>query len=267
MNGFYWNFTSCIRSENRTEITSAIVNLVEQEIGYSRLSQLPYLVVNMKKIRHIPMWERPPLLIIGLGVGREGWTIIKTYPNDWLFLRIPSRERPRLSKLAMQLKCDAFHYRVIRDEESLLLEANSRGDFQFNSTNNPQFSLIEVSESLHRAMQVNQDPEIVRKKAEYHAEWNRQKADGKMNVQLLASLLDELKEGDAERIDTALAKILDYYQYYWQNYDLFNQAYANFQQLEKMNVQLLYFQPPDNYLRTLPNYYKEPEEYWYEEEL
>ena len=192
----YNNITTCIKSDNLDVIEQALTLVLEKE--GCRLIPKPPLSQNPKPLIQELLstsWKMDPYLwVIGLTVGNLGWSIIKTsiktYPNDWLFLRIPSRERPRLSKLAMELKCDAFHYRVIRDDESLLLEANSRGNFQFNSTNNPQFSLIEVSESLHRAMQVNQDPEIVRKKAEYHAEFNRQKADGKINVQLLAAMLD-----------------------------------------------------------------------------
>ena len=202
-----------------------------------------------------------------MGLGRDGWTIIKTYPNDWFFLRTPDGERPRLSALAMQLKCDAFHYRVVNDLDGLLVEANSIGNFRFDSTNDPDFSLINVSESLREAMQVNQNPEIVKKKAEYNAELNRQKSEGKTNFQLLANMSDALREGDAERIDIALGKVIAPYKHYWQNYDLLYQVYANFQQLEEMNVQLLYFYPPDNYLQTLPRYDEQSEEDWDEEEF
>ena len=47
--------------------------------------------------------------------------------------------------------------------------------------------------------------------------------------------------------------------------------FNNAQWLEQMNIKLLYFLPPDNYLDTLPRYNDEPDEYydllsghWYE---
>jgi len=203
--------------------------------------------------------ERPPLLIVGLGIGREGWTIIKTYPNDWFFLRTPDGQRPRLSALAIQLKCDAFHYRVFQDTESLLVEANSNGKFRFDSTNKPSFSLIEVSERVRKAMLVKQYPEIIRKEVVFKTEYDKQKSRGEFDRELLVSMSEGL-EDEAEQIDIALANTIDPFQYYWQTYDLYRQVYCNFQQLDNMNVKFLYFQPPNNYIRTLPSYHDQTEE-------
>lgn len=257
----YWNFTSCIHSSSRNQIRSAIIDLLEQEQGCRVLPNLPYLVLNTEKIKQLNILERNPLLIVALGIGREGWTIIKTYPNDWFFLRTPDGVRPRLSALAMQLKCDAFHYRVINDVEGLLVEADSNGEFRFDSTEQPHFSLIEVSKSLNEVMQINQSAELIKIKAEYQTEFERQRARGEFDLQLLASMSDKFQEGDAERIDVALAKLIDPFQAYWQIYDLFEQVYNNFQHLNEMDVKFLCFKPPNNYLRTLPSYYEQPEEY------
>lgn len=48
-------------------------------------------------------------------------------------------------------------------------------------------------------------------------------------------------------------------------------VYNNARWLEQMNIKLLYFLPPDNYLNTLPRYNDEPDEdydllsgHWYE---
>lgn len=97
----------------------------------------------------------------------------------------------RLSTLAVQLGCDAFHYRVVRNFCGILLEANDTGRTFLTGWNDiegvddmeeierfyeekidkpddePQFSLLEVSESIQAAMRVNDDPEIARKEAEY----------------------------------------------------------------------------------------------------
>jgi hypothetical protein len=69
-------------------------------------------------------------------------------------------------------------------------------------------------------------------------------------LQLLANMSDELQKGDAKLVDIALAKSIDPFEKFCQNYDLFDRVYNNVQQLEEMNVKLLYLQPPNNYLRT-----------------
>lgn len=254
MYDFYWNFTSCVRSDSRNNIRWAIINLLEREIGCYLLPKLPYLVINTEKLRWLTISERPPLLMVGLGIGREGWTIIKTYPNDWFFLRTPDGKRPRLSALAMKLKCDAFHFRVINGMEGLLLETDSNGKFRFDCTKDPSFSLIEISERLQKAMLVKQNPEIIRRESVFLAEFNKQKAKGKIDLELLANMSEGLGESSLEQIDTALAITIDPFQNYWHSYDLFDQIYNNYNQLEEMNVKFLYFYPPDNYLQTLPIY-------------
>lgn len=267
MHGFYYNFTTYIRSDNQAAVAEAIINLLSQEEGCYPLPQLPALKVEIEKLRYPNIGQRPPLLITGLGIGQQGWTIVKTYPNEWLFLRAPGSDRPRLSTLTMRLECDAFYYRVVDDFDGLLLETDAKGIFRFNSTESPQFSLIEVPESFQQAMQVNQNPEILRIKALERlsdAEILRE-VEGTMDTQQLAELGSELQRGDAERTDIALAKEIDPFQGRWYCFDLFYKAYTNYQQLEEMNVQLLYFQPPENYLRTLPRYDEETEEYWDEE--
>lgn len=262
MYGYCSNFTSCIRSNSRNAIRAAIINLLEQEHGCYLLPSLPYLVLNTDKLRWFHINERPPLLIIGLGIGHEGWTIIKTYPNDWFFLRTPDGTRPRLSALAMQLKCDAFHYRVFQDMESLLVEADFHGKFRFDSTHEPIFSLIKVSDPVKKAMLVKQYPEIIRREAVFKAEYSKQKERGIFDRELLTNMSSNLGESNAEQIDIALANTIDPFQYYWRIHDIYNQVYYDFQKLDEMNVKFLYFQPPKNYLRTLPTYRPQPEDFW-----
>lgn len=108
-------------------------------------------------------------------------------------------------------------------------------------------------------VKIFQDPKLIKRKSEYQAEFKRQKARGKFDLQLLASISDEFQEGDAERIDIALAKLIDPFRNYWQIYDLYEQVYNNFQHIHEMNVKLLSFKPPNNYTRTLPSYHKEIE--------
>lgn len=59
MLGVYWNFTTCIRSDNLDTIAQAITHLLEQEEGCCRLTQLPQLATDLKQLRDLPAWERP----------------------------------------------------------------------------------------------------------------------------------------------------------------------------------------------------------------
>lgn len=274
----YWNFTSCIHTDSRNKIRSAIINLFEQEQECFFLPKTPYLILNPEEIEInyfyqiflVNPYKRPPLLIVGLGIGREGWTIIKTYPNDWLFLRTPDGKRPRLSALAMQLKCDAFHYRVTNDIESLLLEADSRGEFKIQHHGEKiNFSLIKVSKSFHKAMNINQSLEVKRIRAIYENiiiknELERMKTGEIGRLQVPNYIWHELEISDCERIDKSLMRALDPFEYYWQTYDLFEEVYCDFQKLNEMNIKLMYFHPPKNYLKSLPIYREQIEDYWHE---
>ena len=42
----YWNFTSCIRTDSRNKIRSAIINLFEREQECLFLPKIPYLILN-----------------------------------------------------------------------------------------------------------------------------------------------------------------------------------------------------------------------------
>ncbi|WP_013323668.1 hypothetical protein [Gloeothece verrucosa] len=225
MDGFYCNFTSYIHADNRDTVAEALIEVLVKEPDCYLLPQLPDLKFDLEQLSHLRIGERPPLLIVGLGIGRSGWTVVKTYPNEWLFLRAPGTDHPRLSTLAMQLGCEAFFYRVMHDEDGVLLEVDRTGNFRFDTSFEPQFSLIEVPGSFQVAIRVNQQPEIY-----------------------------EFAEGDAERIDIALAKTIDLYQGRWYCYDLFKEVYSNWKELEQTNIKLLGFQLPNNYLKTLPKY-------------
>ncbi|YAG11922.1 hypothetical protein NSTC745_01189 [Nostoc sp. DSM 114161] len=57
----YWNFTTCIRSDNFAAIADAMTHLLEQEVGCRRLTQLPEITIDSQKLRYLPAWERPRL--------------------------------------------------------------------------------------------------------------------------------------------------------------------------------------------------------------
>ena len=128
------------------------------------------------------------------------------------------------------------------------MEVDSQGNFRFDYTKFPQFSLIDVPKAFFEAM------EIAKEKTDGGYFWG-DKCSG-------------------ELINIALAESTNSCQDFWNNDDLFYTVYRNAQYLKEMNIQLLYFLPPDNYLRTLPRYYDEPDESydqlvepWYESPL
>ena len=115
----YTSFTSYINSDNLLRIAQTITNLLTREKNCYLLSRLPYLAINIEELYRRGMSERPPLLVVALSSGGNGWTTVRTYPNEWLFLRA-NNNRPRLSEIAMQLECKAFYYRVIYESDNLL---------------------------------------------------------------------------------------------------------------------------------------------------
>jgi hypothetical protein len=266
----YFNFTTGIRSDNLAAIAQAVTHLLEQEEGCRLITQIPQLAIDLEQLRDLPVWERPRLWIFALFSGRGGWTIVKTWPVEWLCQRAIGASRLRLSALAMQLGCDAFHFRVTRDINGILLEADAKGcifisgwndyegansddeihqfyDEQIDASDDliSQFSLLKVPQSMQAAMRVNEDPEIARKKAEY-----KRLTEENRDSELIVHLMDEVYTGYAERIDKALAEVVDKSKSCWYLNDLLYNAYAEPRQLEDMGVQLLYFQPPTTYNPT-----------------
>lgn len=262
----YLNFTTCIRSDNIAAIAHATTHLLEQESGCHRLTQRPQLTIDVEQLRCLRIWERPRLWVVSLCKGEGGWTIVKTWPNELLCARASGASRPRLSGLAMQLGCDAFHFRVVRDICGILLEADATGHIFLSGWNDyegvnsldethqfyeeqidlpeqiSQFSLLEVPQPMQEAMRVHEDAEIAKKEAEYG--WLLAEDP---DSELLVNLQDEVEKGYAERIDNALAEVIDKSKSCWYLGDLLYLAYAESQQLEDQGVQLLYFQPPTTY--------------------
>ena len=239
----YTCFTSYINSDNSPHIEQTIVNLLTNEKDCQLLSSLPYLAINIEQLDR-NMFERPPLIIVALAVGKNGWTTVRTYPNEWLFLRA-NGIHPRLSDIAIQLECNAFYYRVIHDSNNLLMEVDLLGNYRFDYTAFPQFSLINISKAFAEIMKIA-----------------KEKPHG-------GYLWEDKCSG--ELITIALAELINPNQNRWDNDDLYYMVYENFRRLEQMNIKLLYFLPPDNYLTTLPRYNDEPDEHydllkgqWYE---
>ncbi|MEH2433233.1 MAG: hypothetical protein V7K25_03105 [Nostoc sp.] len=265
----YANYTTCIRSDNFDAIEQEVTRLLEQEPDCLRIPQPPQLVCNLdeylwevivRKLGIVCFFNGTGGWIVGFFAGEGGWTIVKTWPVDLLCVRAEGASRPRLSALAMELGCDAFHFRVTRDDNGILLETDATGHIFISGCVNaeesesdqfydeqvdapglpPQFSLLHVPQLMEWAMRVNVDPEIARIEAEYE----RLLVEAP-DSELLFNLEDEVFKGYAERIDNALAEVIDKSKSWY--VDLAYDVYTKPQSLEAKGVRLLYFQPPTTY--------------------
>ncbi|MBD2168191.1 hypothetical protein H6G04_27795 [Calothrix membranacea FACHB-236] len=118
------NYTTCIQSNNLDSIELAITRIFELE-GCRRISQPPQPLSN-EELRQTPWLLLPDLWIVGLFVSTPGWTIVKTEPNELLCRRARGAARPRLSELAMQIGCNAFHFGAY-GHDGILLEVDAMG--------------------------------------------------------------------------------------------------------------------------------------------
>ena len=265
---FKWsNATTCIRSNELTVIAQAVSHLLEQEEGCHCISQPPQSTDDLEQLYYHPEYTASYLWMVGLFPRDNGWTIVKTWPFGLFCQRAASANRPRLSALAMQLRCDAFHFWVSRSLNIILLEADATGrtftsgcvDIENDDKERfykeiidmpgmrSQFSLLKVSEALQAAMRVNEAPELERKRAE----WQQLIESENPDPDLLLELDIEVEPVCGERIDHALAKVIDSSKSTskscWDLLELVYYAYAEPEQLEAFGAQLLYFQPPMTY--------------------
>ena len=257
----YWNFTTCLRCDDLTAIEQAVTSLLEQEQGCRRLSQLPPLVGSLEQLQaQHPSDQSCHVWIVSLFPGNDGWTIVKTWPTELLCHPVAIEDRPRLSALAMQLGCDAFHLGVDASLWGFLLEANTAGCIYVSGTYGPniyseqfyqqpidapdwmkQFSILEVPEQIQAAMQVNQDPKLQQRLAELE-----RLAEENPNLKYDFDWECEVYQGYTERIDQALATVMSSSDA-WYLADLAYRAYANLEKLTVAGSHLLCFRLPFDY--------------------
>jgi hypothetical protein len=260
----YWNFTTCIDFNELDALEREISQLLEQEEGCHRLLQLPQLNCAPEQLRlNYPEAKLPDLWIVGLFEAANDWTVIKTFPTGLLCKRALGAERPRLSYLSERLNCNSFHLEVYEDVGGFLFEADASGhtfldgcggagypdDFRFYDEEQvdlpdliQQFSLIDVPESMHEAMKINESPEV--KTRQSLIEWLAESPDDADEYYDL--ILEE--PGYTQRIDLALADLIDPERDYWFLKDnLAYKVYNEPQELEAVCARLLYFHPPTSY--------------------
>jgi hypothetical protein len=238
----YWNDTVCINCNDLSFIEKHITHLLEQE-GCRRLNQI-FQVPNSE--RRPNNWQPGSPLTITLSKSQSGWTVLNTSPTRFFCERAKSINRLRLSVLAMELGCDAFYFGVYDRLLGILLEVDAQGQtfisgspdvrvkvhtFYGEQINDPElasdFHRLQVPEAFQKAMQANQEPELLRKQAEW---WN------------FSDLYDDedFQKGHSERIDEALQDAIGCLN----RYDITDLEIGHRSGVESIK---LYFQLPDGY--------------------
>lgn len=115
----YGNRVTCIQSDNLELIEQVLIDSLEKE-GCLFISQPPsdYSPLN------------PYIWVFGLYRSQicPGWTVIKNSAPHFFASSRKGNNTPRLSDLAMEIGCDAFHHRVWGDYWGVLLEVTECGE-------------------------------------------------------------------------------------------------------------------------------------------
>jgi len=264
----YCNHTTCLRSDNLDLIEQAITSILEQE-GYHFIPQpaLPKNDLPVMQVLCSLHWEVTPYLgMVGLFPGNLGWTLVKTQPPELLCQRARGAAKPRLAELAIQSRCDGFHYRIYDDYCGALLEADASGqifvsgywdcydikdmklyDEQITELSaGLNFFLLDVPEEIRTIGRDFRSPEAIqRRKKELSILMQQERAD---RVEALAKFKAEWEELDKSSFqidDERLGRMLvglDRYRDYWYQHNLYYKVYTKQQQLAADGVRLLYFQ-------------------------
>ncbi|MEH1874716.1 hypothetical protein [Nostoc sp.] len=261
----YSNCNTCVWSDNLDLIEQTLTRIFEQE-GCRRIPKPP-LPQNslpvMKTLFSLPWKITPYLWVIGLFVGNQGWTIVQTEPSELLCRRARDTIRPRLSSLAMQTGCDAFHYMVYDRTWGALLESDASGrtfasgdvdcydiekmkfydELVTERTGGLDFFLLNVPEELQAVARIRINYEERKRRQEELIPLMRQSGEAGEKAE---SEWEKLCKSSFEIQDEALGLALLgrlHYRDYWHLYSLPYKAYAVPQQLEADGARLLYFQP------------------------
>jgi hypothetical protein len=269
MKRYYWNYTSCIQSDNFDAIGLAIICLLSEE-GYRYLPNPPQPPDPkiLKKCKY-PWQTLPNLAIVGLFVGAKGWTIIKTSPMELLCRRVRGANCLGLSALAIELGCEAFHYSAYSGFQGILVEVDASGNTlvsgwakdrlpQGNFYGEPvrdenlQFYLLNVSEEMQAAVKEEEnDEEYDRMLAELEQLFDQDREKSEDDEEINWRLFDLEDEIEAfkhtfQLVDEALEKVMGSAYWHPKDKNIISQAFAEQKQLEKDGSRILFFQTPPN---------------------
>jgi hypothetical protein len=276
----YWNYVSCIQSDNLDDIELAITHLLEEE-GYRRLPDPPQSPDHKILEKCIYPWQTVPnLAIVVLFVGANGWTIVKTSPMELLCRRVQGATRLGLSTLAIQLGCGAFHFSAYSGSYGIFAEVDPRGSTFVSGwaeeylredkfygepvmDQDLQFRLLKVSEEMQAAAKEKPDFEkykrMVTELNQFIDQESQKSENGEeINFSLLGDLEDKVEnfKHTFQLVDEALGKVMGspYWNQrvmgspYWhpQNKNIIYLAFAEQQKLEEDGARILFFQTPPN---------------------
>ena len=259
----YSNCNTCVWSDNLDLIEQTLTRIFEQE-GCRRIPKPP-LPQNslpvMKTLVSRPWKITPYLWVIGLFVGNQGWTIVQTQPSELLCRRARDTIRPRLSSLAIQAGCNAFHYMVHDRTWGALLEADASGrtfvsgELDCYEVEKMKFYDEPVTErtgGLHLLNLPSELQAVASIRINYE-ERERRKSEliplmrqSGETAEEAESEYEELCKSKFEIQDEALGQTLIGSLRYWDYWHLHNLVYLAYtvpQQLEAGGARLLYFQP------------------------
>lgn len=259
-----WNFTGCMEYDDLDSLKLNLINLFEKQgatyLGNTIASKA--LHDSLPKQWKHPADQSSSIWIVGLYPGNNGWTIAKTYPSELLCHSVIDGHEyySQLSALTFQLKCNAFHLSLYGGICGFLLEADARGKNHISGSffseeihltyykqaiQTPgqfkKFSLLNVSESLEKALAVNQSSELKKKLDEINMLIaNNPELEYDWDVSI------ELDRDYTERIDIEMKNIMDNSDYWYIN-NLANAISNNPYNIDFKSMSLLYFTPPKDY--------------------
>jgi hypothetical protein len=262
----YSNETICINCNDLDLIEQRIVYLLEQE-GCRRLDELPP-IEGRELISYEWDLRCPVIILIASSSIQSGWTVLKVSPATFFCQRAREANRPRLSTLAMELGCDAFYFGVYGGYLGILLEANTQGqtfvtggispdeivenfyDEQIDSMKQvSNFELLKVLEPLDKAIRTNEDPEYLKKEAE----WDRLGDLFREDPESYLSLMESYEEGDydkarLQRIDEAMREVMGCPNKYWYSNVHYDLMYTSHLDRLPGGGKALYFDLPRSYV-------------------
>ncbi|OYE06629.1 hypothetical protein [Nostoc sp. 'Peltigera membranacea cyanobiont' 232] len=257
----YWNYTTCVLCKNLDAIELALTQIFQQE-NCHRIPLPPQLLsdAELRDRSYLTAWD---LWIVGLFVGKLGWTIIKTSPAELLCRRARGVCLPRISRLAMQIGCNAFHLGVYQTDYGVLLETDAQGHIHITGkvdaeleemfyeeqitkkSERVEFSLLALPEKIVATTRLSVSESQKQSVKELEAQV---KQDPNAWIELEYS-----RQSENRLTSEALEQLLSKPDSYWHlEKPLVYQAYTQQEQLEADGARLLYFQPNEYYQQLDP---------------
>lgn len=263
----YWNYTSCINSGEQLLIEASLVNILKEE-GFTHIDKLPSNIsIDELKINSSKLLRQfsKQLWIVGLFPGTSDWTFVKTQPQEFMCRRAKNSIKPRLSKLATKIGCEAFHWGVYSSSFGILLEVDQKGGVFVSGchdlTNEQEkgffyqekidysetwkFHLIDMPFHIIKAIELTSEEEWEKKEARLDELLAlREQGLGSFDS---FSEEEELLISDGIKTNTAFRQYIGNSSPYWDIHRMYYKAYLKKEKIQADGGKLLYFQPPEYY--------------------